>query len=166
MNRRTFILTLGAIAGFTLGMSQARAAANFSGDWKLNTAKSDFGPMPAPDKLTMKIDHKEPAILIKQEQSGAMGDMNVDMKYTTDGKESTNTMGPMEVKSTAKWEGDVLVINSKLNANGADITIVGKWSLSADGKTLTNDSHVATPQGEIDMKYVMEKQEAAKEAAK
>lgn len=158
MNRKAFLLALAACFGLMIGAGQAQAKPNFSGEWKLNAEKSDFGPMPAPDKMSMKIDHKDPALNVSTSQSGPNGDMTMDAKYNTDGSETTNSFGPMEAKSTCKWDGDALVVNTKLNAQGADITINGKWTLSADGKTLTQNAHVATPQGEIDIKYVLDKQ--------
>ena len=158
MNRKSFLLAVCAIAGFMVGAGQAQAKPNFTGDWKLNIDKSNFGPMPAPEKMTMKVDHKEPALKVATAQSSGQGDMQYEANYTTDGKESTNTIGPMEAKSTAVWEGDALVINTKLNAGGTDITIKGKWTLSEDGKTITNASHIVTPQGELDVTYILEKQ--------
>jgi hypothetical protein len=137
----------------------AQAKPNFSGDWKLNVDKSDFGPMPPPTTMTQKIDHADPDLKVSTSQSGPQGDISYDAKYTTDGKECTNTVGPMEAKSTVTWDGDDLAVTTDLDANGMQIKIKGKWSLSADGKTLTQSAHVNTPQGEIDMKYVLEKQE-------
>lgn len=162
MNRKTFLLGLCAIAGFVIGAGQAQAKPNFSGEWKLNTGKSDFGPMPAPDKMVMKVDHKEPDMNVHTAQAGAQGEMEYDVKYTTDGKETKNTLktpgGEMEAKSTAVWEGDALMITTKLDANGMEVLIKGKWTLSEDGKTLTNSAKFASPQGELEMTYVMEKQ--------
>jgi hypothetical protein len=63
----------------------------------------------------------------------------------------------MEAKSTAKWEGETLAVDTKINAGGTDIVIKGKWSVSADGKVLTNAAHIVTPQGELDITYVLEK---------
>jgi hypothetical protein len=42
---RLFFVALLAVA---FGLLQAKAKPNFSGTWKLNTGKSDFGAMPAP----------------------------------------------------------------------------------------------------------------------
>ena len=141
----------------------AQAKTDFTGDWKANIGKSDFGPIPPPDSLTMKIDHHDPDLKVNTKQTGMGGDVNFDAKYTTDGKESTNMFGPMEAKSTVTWDGDELAVTTKLDANGTDIVIKGKWTLSADGKTFTQTAHVTSPQGEFDMKYVLEKQEAGKE---
>lgn len=156
MQRRFFWAAVITLAMGLAGAAQAKP--NFSGDWKLNVDKSEFGPMPPPTSMSVKIDHTDPDLKVATQQSGAQGDMNYEVKYTTDGKESTNTIGPMEAKSTATWDSDDLIVNTKLDANGMQITIKGKWSLSADGKTLTQSSHLTSPQGEIDLKQVFEKQ--------
>ncbi len=155
MNRRT-LLTI-ALFSLTLAAT-AWGKPDFSGDWKLNTDKSDFGPVPPPTSMTNKIDHADPDLKVATSQSGAQGDMNYEVKYTTDGKEVTNTIGPMEAKSTATWEGDDLNVVTKLETGQGTVSIKGKWSLSADGKTLTQTAHIISPQGEIDIKYVFEKQ--------
>ena len=157
MNRKKFVLTLCAVAGLALGMGQAQAKPNFSGDWKLNVDKSNFGPMPAPTTMNQKIGHDDPKLKVAVDQTGAQGDVNYEVTYTTDGKETINTIREMETKSTAKWEGDALIVNTTLNAGGADITIKAKWTLSEDGKTFTNSSHLVSPQGEVDFVAVFDK---------
>jgi hypothetical protein len=42
-----------------------------------------------------------------------------------------------------------------------DVTSEATWTLSPDGKTLTIAVHFASPMGETDQKFVMEKQDAA-----
>ena len=135
------------------------AKPNFSGDWRVIVDKSDYGPMPPPQSASLKIDHKDPEMKVSTTQNGDQGEMKFDATYSTDGKETTNAMGPMQVKSTAVWDGDELVVNSKIDFNGMDIGVKGKWTLSEDGKTLTQTSHITSPQGEFDMKQVLEKQE-------
>jgi hypothetical protein len=51
-----------------------------------------------------------------------------------------------------------LAIAGKAQFNGADVTLNDRWSLSADGKTLTIQRHVTSPMGETDRKIVLEKQ--------
>lgn len=138
----------------------AQTKPNFSGTWKLNVAKSDFGVLPAPDNRTDIIDHNEPAIKINTNAESAQGKQTANINYTTDGKEVTNQIGPREVKSTVTWEGANLVVNSKLSFNDQDVTIKNVWTLSEDGKTLTENAHLASPMGETDQKLVFDKQEA------
>ncbi|HLY15740.1 MAG TPA: hypothetical protein VKR61_00890 [Bryobacteraceae bacterium] len=155
LTSRIFCAVLVAAA---FAVSAAQAKPNFSGTWKLNVSKSDFGPMPAPDSRTDKITHDDPSLRDEISQSSQMGDMTSDMKYSTDGKETTNSIAGNEIKTTAKWDGDDLVITGKGSFNGADVTFDSHWSLAADGKTITVKQHVTSPMGEADLKMVMDKQ--------
>jgi len=147
-------LTVVAFAASLLAQSKP----NFSGTWKLNGSKSDFGPMPAPDSRTDVIDHNDPALKVATTAESAQGKQDFTSNYTTDGKEVTNKRGPQEVKSTVAWDADKLVVNSKLSFQGSDVSIKSVWSLSADGKTLTQNQHIAAQMGEIDQVMVFEKQ--------
>jgi hypothetical protein len=158
MSRPTFRVFSVALLAAAFGMLQAQAKPNFSGTWKLNTGQSDFGAMPAPDSRTDKIAHADPDLTDSMTQSGQNGEVTAELKYSTDGKETTNSVRGNQVKSTAKWEGDELVIDGKAAFNGADVTLKDRWSLSGDGKTLTIQRHVNSAMGETDQKIVLEKQ--------
>ena len=134
------------------------AATDFSGDWKLDPAKSDFGPMPAPDKLIMKVAHKDPDLKVSTEQASQQGEMKMDSVYTTDGKKSKNKMRGSEATSTAKWDGDALVMVTKADFQGNEITLNDKWTLADGGKTLVIERKIAAPQGEFEVKQVLTKQ--------
>jgi hypothetical protein len=114
--------------------------------------------MPAPDSRADKISYDDPVLTDSYTQSGQMGEMTAEMKYSTDGKETTNSVRGNEIKSTAKWDGDDLTVASKAQFNGADVTFDDRWSLSSDGKTLTIARHVNSPMGETTQKIVLEKQ--------
>jgi len=136
----------------------AYAKPNFSGTWKLNLEKSEYGPMPAPTSMVDKIAHEDPSLKINRNQAGQQGELNYDLNFTTDGKESTNTIRGNSMKSTVSWEGETLVFDSKLSIQDNEITFKDKWTVSPDGKTITINRHAASAQGEIDQKLVMEKQ--------
>jgi hypothetical protein len=133
---------------------------NFSGEWKLDAGKSNFGPMPPPASMLRKVTHNDPALTIVEQQSGGpQGDQNITMKYTTDGKESVNNLMGNDVKSIATWEGSSLVIATKVDFQGNEIKVTDKWSLSDDGKVLTDVLHIAMGgQGEFDITYVLNRQ--------
>jgi len=134
------------------------ATPNLSGDWKLNTAKSDFGQMPAPSSMTQKVTHEEPKITVAVKQSSDMGDFEYSANYTTDGKECTNTFMGNDAKSVVKWDGATLTIETKGKFGDSDFVMKDKWNLSADGKVLTIDRHFSSSFGEGDQKLVLEKQ--------
>lgn len=164
MTRRLFALSaLLAAACFT---APADSKPDFSGEWKLNVDKSNFGPMPAPTTATRKIVHKDPDVNIESSQSGPQGDMTTNIKFTTDGKETTNTIntpnGDIEIKTTGSWDGKEIKTNNKLNIQGMDITSEERMSLSEDGKVMTNTQKISTPQGDFETSMVFEKVTPAK----
>jgi hypothetical protein len=145
-------------AAFAVLQAQAQAKPNLTGTWKMDVGKSDFGPAPAPTSQTDKITHDDPSLKISISQTSQMGDLNYDVTYSTDGKETTNTIRGSDFKSIAKWDGDSIVIDSKGSFNGNDVTLKDRWTLSEDGKTLNVQRHVTSPMGEADQKIVFEKQ--------
>ncbi len=136
----------------------AFAKPNFTGEWKMNPSKSDFGMMPAPSSIVQKITHSEPDLRVVSTQVGQQGEFTSDSKYTTDGKECVNKFREFERKSTLKWDGDTLMIESKMEFQGNPVTITERWSLSEDGKTLTVNRHFSSSLGEGDAKTVLDKQ--------
>src|SRR5260370_27983283 len=153
------------IAVFTLTAFAAALAAqskpNFSGTWKLNLSKSDFGPLPAPSSRTDVIEHADPALKISTTAETQQGKQSTTANFTTDGKEVMNKQGPRDIKSTVTWEGTNLVVNSKFSFNDNDVTIKSVWTLSDDAKTLTLNAHLAAQMGEADRTMVFEKQDAS-----
>jgi hypothetical protein len=144
-----------AIAAIT---AAAADKPNFSGEWKMNLAKSIFGPVPPPTSFTRKVTHSEPSLTIADDQKGGAGDQSDTRTYTTDGKEISYQANGANVKGAASWEGDTLVIWSNADAGGTTISIVEKMTLSDGNKILADGVHIVTPLGEIDVKYIFDRQ--------
>ena len=155
MTVRRLHLTLGLI--LALSALPAFAKPNFSGDFKLNISKSDFGGMPSPTSLSMTLTHEDPKLKSVVKQSGEMGDFEMEANYTTDGKECTNEIFGSPYKSVLTWDGDILLIESKGKFGDSDFSISDKWSLSADGKTLTINRNFKSGMGDAVQKMVLEK---------
>ena len=135
-------------------------APNLSGTWVLQKDKSDFGMMPAPNGRTDVITHAEPSITIKRSiDSDQTGKVTSDLVYAVDGKEWKNkTADGNELTSTLKWDGPVLVVTSLISTPNGDATITDRFSVSADGKTLTQDRLIAIQGQELTQKMVLAKQ--------
>ena len=154
--RRTGLILAGLL--LLAASASAQAKPNFSGDWKLNAAKSNFGQIPAPSSLTQKITHADPSLKVQTAQSGDFGDFNSDFSFTTDGKECQNAMGDLfKMTSTVKWDGDILMFDSKMDFQGNPMTSNDKWTLSPDGRRLIIARHFNGPMGEGDAMFVMDK---------
>lgn len=143
---------------FLLSAGLAVAKPNFTGEWKMVPGKSDFGQMPAPSSIVQKVTHSDPELKVEQTRTSDRGEFTTSMTYTTDGKECINKTRMGEWKSTLKWDGDILVIETKADFQGNPVTMTNKWSLSEDGKTLTVDGHASSSMGDMDSKTVYEKQ--------
>jgi hypothetical protein len=138
------------------GTAAAAEKPNFSGEWKMNAAKTNFGPLPPPTSIVRKVTHTEPSLIIVEEQQGDLGTQNTTRKYTTDGKETSFEANGAEVKGSAVWDGNVIVVTSSVDAVG--LKFIDRMTLSDDGRTLTSVVHVASPQGELDITIVFDKQ--------
>jgi hypothetical protein len=148
-----------ALALAALMASAAFAAQpNFTGDWKLAVGKSEFGQFPPPSAMSQKVTHEDPSLKVATKMSTDNGDFEFAGNYSTDGKETTNEFGPASMKSTAKWEGEVLVIDTKGRFGDNDLTMKDRWTLSADGKTMTLVRRWSSSMGDVDQKLVFEKQ--------
>jgi hypothetical protein len=135
-------------------------APNLSGTWKLNLSKSSFGQLPPPATQVDTIDDSEPSVKVAEDQKGGMmGDMNITSTFDTTGKETKSAgMGGADVISTAHWDGVALVIDSKTSFQGNDVKIKDTYTLSGDGKTLTEVTHVESGMGNFDTTSVYDKQ--------
>ena len=129
------------------------AAPNLSGNWMLNAAKSQYGQFPAPEVMMRQIRHQDPALSMSTYQKGAQGEVTTELRYTTNGKPAVNG----ENRGSARWENNKLVIETSREYQKSTLTQREEWTLSADGKTLTIDTHVKLPNGEFDVRQVFEK---------
>jgi len=130
---------------------------DLSGTWTINLDKSDFGMMPPPTKMERKVSHKDPDLTITTTQASQRGERTSEAKYTTDGKESEVQLMGRPAKVKAVWEGSTLVVTTKLEFQGSEMTQVERWGLSSDGKTLTTEGTMNSPMGENKTKLVFAK---------
>jgi len=151
MTKVLFAAALCAVTAF--------AQPNFSGEWKLDIARSDFGQIPAPEVLTRSIKHQEPSLDYITYQKGRQGEVTSEIKYTTDGKPCVNKVQDKEAKGTARWVGENLLIEYTIDLGSVQVSAKEIWTLGDGGKTLTISNHISIPQqGEYDRKLVLDKQ--------
>jgi hypothetical protein len=124
------------------GLAHGQTKPDLNGVWKMDPARSDFGSGPVSvsrlDKIALDGVNLKDTITQKLQRGP---ESTYDMVYTIDGKECTNHVRGNLVKSTAKWEGDELVIDSKVFAL-REAAIQDRWAISTDGKTITLRRHM------------------------
>lgn len=138
--------------------AQSEGKPNFSGQWQMDAARSDFGKFPVPTTIIRSIVQKDPDLTIDTTQRASNGEQTARVQYRTDGGETTNRLASGPATSHAFWDGQTLVIRTNMKGKGdIDVLMEERWDLSPDGKTLTTTSHVETSKGSTDLKLVCEK---------
>jgi hypothetical protein len=143
-------------------MTNAQAGkANFAGNWTLNaensTAPQGGGGGGGGQRGGGSFVATQEANLLTQTRTSQDGTTRV-TKYTLDGKESVNTTGGGESKSTATWsaDGKSLTIVTKSNFNGNERTSTAVWSL-VNATTLQIVSTRQGQDGEVKTTMVYDK---------
>jgi hypothetical protein len=147
------------------GASFAQQRTNYSGTWKLNVDKSDFGPVPGPTAETEVIKQMGDSLRINVHAEREQGKTQFTMTLVTDGKEVPIPADDplahpapevtLETMSAA-WDGPVLVVNEKLTYDNDPVTGVTRYTLSPDGKVLTVSSEYTSPTGDATRTFVFD----------
>lgn len=165
--KRNLMTVSVALLVFAFGLVGAAAKANFSGTWTLDKTKSEGLP-PAIKDQVLTVTQTGDKLTIDSKLTMEQGEQLDNSVYTLDGKPADFTAkGPGGAegkgKRTAKWSADgngievseAIIYETPDGAVTVDIT--RKWTLSADGKTLTIDMNVTSPMGTQQIKRVMVK---------
>lgn len=139
-----------ATAIITLGTASALKAqkADFSGEWKLNEAKSILGQNSRMVPSKLKIDRQKDSLLIQWFATSTDGnETTYNEKLALNGKETENTVfGPAKKKSIVKWsdDGQSLTVNSTIffetDGQSLEVKAVQVWKLTESGKVLSLES--------------------------
>lgn len=149
MKSKTSILMISALAFCLLAAMMAAGASaqtkqpNLSGTWKMNAEKSKF-EQGGPSAITLKLEQKDVSLTETLILMNDNGERSMDAKYTTDGKETAQDVMGRTAQTSAKWEGDALVIDWKAEGGGFS----RKLTVSPDGKTLTMIVKQSGPDGQ------------------
>jgi hypothetical protein len=136
---------------------------SFSGKWKFDKDRSFSNP--SGFDQTMTVTHEGDQVKLEAVVKTARGEQNINEAYTLDGKEAdfTPTNPPnAKGKRKATWlpNGRGILINDEISADGKTVSQVArKWTLSADGKTLTVDYFIDDARGSFETKRVFNKVE-------
>ncbi len=110
---------------------------SWTGTWKLNLEKSDFGKEPKPKELILKIEDKEP---VKKYSVTGTDDkeqpFNFEWQGGVDGKPRKETGPQGGTTVTLKEINDYAVEGTKISADGKKIETFTS-TLSKDGKAIT-----------------------------
>ena len=134
---------------------RASGKPDFSGRWELDISHSSFGKMKPPTRMTLEaIHHGDTLHATQTSYDQAGGPDAVEGDWFLDGKEHPLGSGG-QIVSVSKWDGNTLISERKSKDNSYDETI--RLTLSADGKTATENISVKDPNGSDKRKLVWQK---------
>jgi len=139
--------------------------ADFSGEWKLNEAKSDLGQFANYAPRTIKITQTADSISISKVAPGFNGeDVTLSETLSFDGKETKSTVfGTSTRTASSKWSDDgqslSITYDLMLDFNGQQTEIKGTetFTLADGGKTLVSQNNSSSSFGDIQAKGIYEK---------
>ena len=157
MRSRISLALLTLLAGAALPAA-AQGVPNLSGTWVLQLDKSDFGGMGGQiASRTDVFDHQEPKLTIKRTVNSAAGENVSNLVYAVDGKPHKNMAGQSELSSVLSWDAKVLVMVSTVTTPNGEVTITDRYTLSDDGKTLTQARKITAQGQELNQTMVLVK---------
>ena len=111
--------------------------ANFSGTWTADLSQSNLHA-PPPRTMIAHIRHNEPELRQELVITKADGtESRALFRCRTTGALTTTQLNGTPIRGIARWENQELVIETWLQLGSLEMHLCDRWSLSADGRTLT-----------------------------
>jgi hypothetical protein len=149
-----YLFMLALLVFLAAQLSQAQNKPNVSGTWKMNAEKSKF-ERSGPKNIVIKFDQQATTLSEVLTLTNDQGDRTINFTYSMDGKELTQQLEGQEIQTSAKWEGEALVVEFK---NSEGYSFQRKITVAADGKTMTIAVKQSNPNGSVNDLVVLEKQ--------
>ena len=148
------------IALFAVTPSFAATPPNFSGIWKMDAQRSDWGPQPSPNSVEYVIRHIGAKISFNYTQDGKTSrvDLIPDNEERITGNNEENATW-----TRAYWSGDVLVLEARERKRFGTQAATGpswtsRWTLSADGQEFVIDRTLRNQGQEAEQHLVFSRQ--------
>ena len=138
-----------SLLAFLVLSATGQTPVNFSGVWELNKTASPAIP-DMPDSMKVKIDQQGEAIEVTIRVVARGNLEQISNRYAV-GQQTKGEMHGAPMTSRAEWDGAVLVVRSVAVIMGKELRLADRFSLSADGNTLTfreRHQYGAEPEGE------------------
>ena len=120
-----------AVSGF------AQVKPDFSGEWTLNRQASTLSPAAAATQSgDVRIEHRDPAFRYQAVLKSETGSVQYEFELQTDGREITGTQQGMATASSLRWEGEALVLSSRIQRPNGEMKIGFRYELLDAGRRL------------------------------
>jgi hypothetical protein len=132
---RTHIVSGLLLALAASGFAQGKP--DFSGEWTLNRQASTLSPAAASIRSgDVRIEHRDPTFRYKAVLKSETDSVQYEFEFQTDGREVAGTQQGMATASSLRWEGEALVLSSRIQRSSGEMKIVFRYELLDDGRRL------------------------------
>jgi hypothetical protein len=132
--RSGFVVSLAAGVSILASVlsGQAPTRPDFSGDWQAIMEDGNLIPPYLGEHI--RIEHREPVFIITTKVDDGKP---IVFRFGADGKEHAATARKMNVRTSARWEGDALLVSSEIaSPNGQIAKARERWTLSPNRRKL------------------------------
>jgi hypothetical protein len=110
---------------------------NFSGEWVMNRQASTLSTAASPIQSgNVSIEHHEPAFRYKASLRAGTAPIEYEFQATTDGRDVAGTLQGRAVVTRLTWDGNALVLTSRIERADGDMRISFRYELLENGRRL------------------------------
>ena len=148
-------IVAGLMTVFALMVVAAQTRPDLNGTWKLDRVESRFlDPDRAPKDLVVRFQQQGQVLRETLTVLNSGGKSTVSLTYALDGKENLNNVEGEKITTTAKWSGNVLVLEWRDEGG----TLTRQITFADNSGTMRINVHDTNPDGEPDDLIVLGKQ--------
>jgi hypothetical protein len=148
-------------AAFAVALAARAAAAqtpDLTGRWEVDPARSDFARATPPAKLVMTVEQTATTFAFTQTVGAPGGERSARQAYTLDGREQAQPAPDgITVTGSARAADGGITVDATIVRGGTPTRQTSRWTLSPDGKTMTLEQQVETPNGPARLKLVFDR---------
>jgi hypothetical protein len=134
-----------AASGLTAGIT------DFSGTWKMDPSRSDFGRFPGPSQMTDQIVQNGAEMVINRSRDGD----RVVIHLPLDGSRRENKLRVGTVKTSCHWEAATLIIEYSGLRGGTLTKSEERWTLGPKRNAIKVVRHLYGAKGEAQQTLIM-----------
>jgi hypothetical protein len=124
-----YLVSVAVVAMFAGSAYARNSHHDLNGTWTLVPTRSDFAGEPTIETGTVTINDREHNITISRSFTFDGANQTNSYSFTTDGRENATIRDGKNFKSKAKWDGDILAVNTTQDA----ATTSERYELAPDG---------------------------------
>ncbi|MGD8496796.1 MAG: hypothetical protein PVF05_11440 [Gemmatimonadales bacterium] len=135
------------ILTFPFAASTAKAQhADLVGSWMMSPADSDFGNTRAPEAVNLEIQRADTRLTMTSSRDFGAGPESVEIDIPIDGSRHTVATPRGSMLMSAEWDGDVLEVWRRAEANVGEVDVTERYNVEGAGKRMRVETSIEVPQ--------------------